>query len=192
MEDWRWLKEMMMSADDDDLVCNHLTRQYCMVSHRKKMLFERLHASSTVGKWTKRSLWPTFPLGFSDRRMYQPIVQCIVQLFNVLFKCSMYFSIVQCINQLLNSLVFQPHRGVRHRHFHPVPGWRNCLVCRQRCPEGLVGSGVMVVVVIRYFDGGVLMIFLQTLVEVRPTRFLGVPRVWEKIQERLLEVDVKV
>ena len=50
----------------------------------------------------------------------------------------------------------------------------------------------MVVVVIRYFDGGVLMIFLQTLVEVRPTRFLGVPRVWEKIQERLLEVDVKV
>ena len=67
------------------------------------------------------------------------------------------------------------------------------MVCRQRCPEGLVGSGVMVVVVlIRYFDGGVLMIFLQTLVEVRPTRFLGVPRVWEKIQERLLEVDVKV
>ena len=35
------------------------------------------------------------------------------------------------------------------------------------------------------------MIFLQTLVEVRPTRFLGVPRVWEKIQERLLEVDVE-
>ena len=52
---WTWLKEMMISADDDDLVCNHL-RQYCMVSHRKKMLFERLHASSTVGKWTKRSL----------------------------------------------------------------------------------------------------------------------------------------
>ena len=68
------------------------------------------------------------------------------------------------------------------------------MVCRQRCPEGLVGSGVImvVVVVIRYFDGGVLMIFLQTLVEVRPTRFLGVPRVWEKIQERLLEVEVKV
>ena len=52
------------------------------INHQKKMLFERLHASSTVGKWTKRSLWPTFPLGFSDRRMYQPIVQYIVQMFN--------------------------------------------------------------------------------------------------------------
>ena len=62
------------------------------------------------------------------------------------------------------------------------------MVCGQRCVEGLIGSGAMVV--IRYFDGGVLMIFLQTLVEVRPTRFLGVPRVWEKIQERLLEVNV--
>ena len=67
------------------------------------------------------------------------------------------------------------------------------MVCGQRCVEGLIGSGVRaMVVLIRYFDGGVLMIFLQTLVEVRPTRFLGVPRVWEKIQERLLEVDVKV
>ena len=64
------------------------------------------------------------------------------------------------------------------------------MVCGQRCVEGLIGSGVMVV--IWYFGLGVLMIFLQTLVEVRPTRFLGVPRVWEKIQERLLEVDVKV
>ena len=67
------------------------------------------------------------------------------------------------------------------------------MVCGQRCDEGLIGSGAMVlVVVIRFFDVGVLMIFLQTLVEVRPTRFLGVPRVWEKIQERLLEVDLKV
>ena len=64
------------------------------------------------------------------------------------------------------------------------------MVCGQRCVEGLTGSGVMVL--IRYFDNGVLIIFFQTLVEVRPTRFLGVPRVWEKIQERLLEVDVKV
>ena len=66
------------------------------------------------------------------------------------------------------------------------------MVCGQRCLEGLVGSGAIVeiVLLIRYFDRGVLMIFLQTLVEVRPTRFLGVPRVWEKIQERLLEVEI--
>ena len=27
--------------------------------------------------------------------------------------------------------------------------------------------------------------------EIRPTRFLGVPRIWEKIQEKLLEVGAQ-
>lgn len=29
---------------------------------------------------------------------------------------------------------------------------------------------------------------INTLVEVRPTRFLGVPRVWEKIEEKMREI----
>ena len=34
-------------------------------------------------------------------------------------------------------------------------------------------------------------IFFQTLVEAKPTLFFGVPRVYEKIQEKMMEVDFK-